>query len=270
MEEIKNRNQLLGIPVVVFIVSTILLVLGIVNFWFGEVRDGIMLFCEHARNGLVKQPSNSFSNLGFSVAGLVVAWLMFKNKFDTFNRMTTTYFYPIFFSSVVILLGAGSFAMHATNTNWGGFFDLLSMFLFSSFVFSYALMRWFRFSRTVFLAVYFFNVASCSWLHLSDYNDIGTMLKADEICFMFHLIFAVVIEVALKYVRGNDIEIKWGLMGVLSLLVAFVIWNLSRTQDSMFCDPHSLIQGHAMWHLLDALGAYFVFVYYVSESEKPA
>ncbi len=262
-----NRKPLLWIPIGVFIFSTLLLVLAIINFWFGQSRGGIMLFCEQAREGFVKQPSNSYSNIGFVIAGLVVAWQMFRNRFDGKNLMTRTYFFPILFASVLILLGIGSFAMHATNTRWGGFFDLFSMFLFSAFVFSYGLMRLFGFSRGVFLVLYIVNVTFCSWLHMSPYNELGVMLKASEFCFITHLVVAVIAEATLKFSKKSIIDIKWGLMGVGTLIVAFIIWNLSRTQDSWFCNPDSLIQGHAMWHLLDALAAYFVFIFYVSETK---
>ena len=46
------------------------------------------------------------------------------------------------------------------------------------------------------------------------------------------------------------------------MLVAFAIWNLSQHG---WCDPHSLVQGHAAWHLLDALAAYLLFRLYASE-----
>ena len=94
------------------------------------------------------------------------------------------------------------------------------------------------------------------------------MLSAAEILFASHLLIATLFEVANHYIRGNEINAKWGWLGVCTLIFAFIIWNLSRTQDSFFCDPHSLIQGHAMWHLLDALAAYFVFLFYASEEDK--
>lgn len=227
-----------------------------------------MLFCEHARDGFIKQPSNSFSNLGFVFAGLLVAWLAYQNKFSGRNRMTTTYFYPIFYASIVILLGIGSFAMHATNGAWGGFFDLMAMFLFSAFVFSYSLMRWFNLSKNTFLVIYLSNVFLGALVLLSPYNRLGFMLTTAEIIFASHLIIGTLIELSNRYIRHHPINATWGLMGVFTLILSFIIWNLSRTQDSLFCDPHSLIQGHAMWHLLDALAAYFVFLYYASEQTK--
>jgi hypothetical protein len=47
-----------------------------------------------------------------------------------------------------------------------------------------------------------------------------------------------------------------------TILLAFLIWNATKTR---WCDPHSLIQGHAAWHLLDAASAYLLFRFWASE-----
>ena len=46
------------------------------------------------------------------------------------------------------------------------------------------------------------------------------------------------------------------------LLIAFVIWNIA---NAGVCDPQSLLQGHAAWHLLCAVAAYLLFRLYCSE-----
>jgi hypothetical protein len=52
------------------------------------------------------------------------------------------------------------------------------------------------------------------------------------------------------------------------ILTAFAIWNGTK---EWLCDPHSLIQGHAIWHILGAAAAYFLFRYYASEAvDDPA
>jgi hypothetical protein len=43
-----------------------------------------------------------------------------------------------------------------------------------------------------------------------------------------------------------------------------VIWNISQTGTSL-CDPYSPLQGHAIWHILDAVAAFCLFMYYASE-----
>ena len=53
----------------------------------------------------------------------------------------------------------------------------------------------------------------------------------------------------------------------LSIILAFVIWNVSLTGCPL-CDPYSVIQGHAVWHLLCAVSLYCLFRYYVSENPE--
>ena len=53
-------------------------------------------------------------------------------------------------------------------------------------------------------------------------------------------------------------------VGRLALRVAFAVWNTAKT-GSALCFPHSLYQGHGVWHLLCAVSAYCLFRLYVSE-----
>jgi len=55
-------------------------------------------------------------------------------------------------------------------------------------------------------------------------------------------------------------------VSLASILVAFAIWNASK---AWLCQPHSLVQGHAIWHLLGAVSAYFLYRYYASELTIP-
>jgi hypothetical protein len=52
-------------------------------------------------------------------------------------------------------------------------------------------------------------------------------------------------------------------MGIIIKAVAFTIWNLD--QHGLVCSPQSLIQGHAVWHLLGATSLWCTFLYYRSE-----
>ena len=100
-------------------------------------------FCEAARPGWIRQPANSWSNLGFVVAGLAVAWY----AADRARLGVTLGAHPglaTAYAVLVVLLGPASMAMHATQTDLGGHLDLLSMFLVSGFALAYALMRFLR------------------------------------------------------------------------------------------------------------------------------
>jgi hypothetical protein len=60
----------LALAAAVAVVSTGLLVLAVGQGWLGPDVGRGDTFCEAARPGWVRQPANSFSNLGFVVAGL--------------------------------------------------------------------------------------------------------------------------------------------------------------------------------------------------------
>src|SRR6478609_5196659 len=96
----------LGYAALTALLSTGLLVLAVGAGWLGADVGRGANFCEAARDGWVKQPANSFSNVGFIVAGLVIAWHAGRT---TLNGLATPY------ACVVVLLGPASAAMHATQ-----------------------------------------------------------------------------------------------------------------------------------------------------------
>ncbi|GIV33086.1 MAG: hypothetical protein KatS3mg031_0621 [Chitinophagales bacterium] len=53
------------------IVSLLLFFVALWNGWFGPSSGVGAVFCEASRDGLVKQPANTWSNLAFVVAGLL-------------------------------------------------------------------------------------------------------------------------------------------------------------------------------------------------------
>lgn len=261
-----KKKALVLVPLIVLILSTLLVYFGILNQWFGEVRPGIMKFCEFARDGFIKQPANTFSNLGFSFLGIYIAWHSFVEKKKTQNLFSKHSVLPISLSIGFILTGAGSFAMHATNAHWGGFFDLFGMFFISSFMFSYALMRWFRLSIIYFTIIFLVGIILSSYIFLTPkINNFGGFFTGAEIIFIALLVIGILTELLLVFIRKSKHNKKFGLLSLAVLLIAFLIWNLSIGQESILCDPHSLLQGHAAWHLLDALAGFFLFKYYISE-----
>jgi hypothetical protein len=60
--------------------------------------------------------------------------------------------------------------------------------------------------------------------------------------------------------------VAYGVVALAAMLVAFTIWLLS---NAGWCDPASFLQGHAAWHLLCAVAAYFLFRFYESERLTP-
>jgi hypothetical protein len=260
----KNRNKLIFLaPLFTAILSLTLFMLAVMRGWMGTPQGVGSDFCE-VSDGLIKQPANTWSDLGFVTAGLVMAWLMWRGAFaEKKNAFTQTTFTPIFFSSLVVLLGPCSMAMHATLTHIGGAFDLLSMFLISAFLMAYAVQRFFDWKPLYFTAVFVFVIVASEWAGSGNYRHYFHLISG-RTAFALFISVAGIFELLNFFVRKLQHEIKWIVYSQVSFWLALVFWNLGKT-NSGYCDPHLLLQGHAAWHLLDALSLFFLFRFYVSE-----
>ena len=63
--------------------------------------------------------------------------------------------------------------------------------------------------------------------------------------------------------QGRTMTARSAFTACALLGVAFLVWNLDK--HGVFCDMHSLYQGHAAWHVLAAIAAGYVFIYLRSE-----
>jgi len=255
-------HRLVGAALATATVSTVLLVLGVRFGWLGPDVGRGATFCEAARDGWVKQPANSLSNLGFVVAGLAIGWRARDRALlgDTLPRLRGT---TTALACIVVLLGPASAAMHATQSDLGGRLDMLSMYLVAGFAAAYAVTRWWRRGRTLLWQVFLLLVAACQLVGLWD-REIPVVMFAGNAAFGLLLVLAVVLEVRLWRRGSPHTDLRWGAAALASMLVAFAIWNASR---NAWCDPDSLLQGHAAWHLLGALAAYLLFRLYASERD---
>lgn len=253
-----QRLRPLAVTGTVAVASVGLLVLAVGYGWLGADVGRGANFCEAARPGALKQPANSWSNLGFVIAGLVIAW----------HARSSSSLMPVglqtAFACVVVVLGPASAAMHATQTSLGGHLDMLSMYLVAGFAASYAWVRWVRRGPRTFAAAFASCVVGCEVAGLWT-GRVPVVQYAGNVAFALLLVVAVVLE-AMLWRRGESRRtIGFGFAALGSMLVAFFIWNMSQHG---WCDPHSLLQGHAAWHLLCAAAAYFLYRLYASERPR--
>jgi hypothetical protein len=63
---------------------------------------------------------------------------------------------------------------------------------------------------------------------------------------------------------GRRTYTPWFFMGVGSFLVAYAIWTTGKP-DHAWCNPDSLLQAHAIWHLLTAVATWCFFMFLRTE-----
>jgi len=252
-----NRRPL-AVAGAVAVASVALLGAAVTWGWLGPDVGRGGNFCERAVDGLVKQPANTGSNIGFVVAGLLIAW--HASSRTTASHVMSTRVATLF-ACVVALLGPASAAMHATQSEWGGHLDMLSMYLVAGFAAAWAWTRWTRRGLRAFVTAYAACVLACLLIGLWP-DPVPVVNYAGNLAFAALLVTAVVLEVRLWRRGETTTTFGYGVVALASMLVAFAIWLLSTHG---WCDPDSIWQGHAAWHLLCAVGAYWLYRLYASE-----
>ena len=240
-----------------------LLALAIWRGWLGvDVGRGAN-FCEAARASIIRQPANTFSNVGFVAAGLLIAWHA-GGRGNVGTTLSAHRHLATVVASLVVLLGPGSAAMHATQSAIGGDIDMLSMYLVASFAAAYAVMRWLRGGTRLLATTFVAGVAFCELVGWWG-ADLPVVMHSGNAAFALLLIIATALEVLILRRREVHARRVHAYASLASILSAFAIWNATKT---WLCDPHSLIQGHAIWHILGAVSAYFLYRYYASEEVR--
>lgn len=246
--------------------ASLALVLAAVRWgWLGPDVGRGDGFCEAARDGWIRQPANTWSNLGFVAAGLAVA----AQAAHRHRLGLTLGAHPglaTAFAALVVLLGPGSMAMHATQSDLGGHLDLLSMFLVSGFALAYALVRFVRRGPALFAVVFVAAVVAGMAVHLRG-GDVPVLGHIGNAAFAVELWVAIGLEVALSRRVEARQDRAWALASVLTLGVAFAIWTTGM-RGHAWCRPDSLLQQHGAWHLLCAAAAYLLFRHYAAERPR--
>ncbi len=241
------------------VVSIALLALAVAYGWLGPDADRGANFCERS-DTILRQPANTLSNAGFVVAGLLIGWRARRRELLG-HTMGASRALVTVLACVVVLLGPASAAMHATESELGGLLDMTSMYLIASYAAAYAWARVLGWSSTRFVAVFVALVVLCEGVGLLPY-EVPVLLHPGNIAFLALLVVALVGELRIRSTTALVTDRRWGYAAVGTLLVAFAIWNAGQHG---WCDPHSIWQAHAAWHLLCAVAAYLLFRLYASE-----
>lgn len=205
-------------------------------------------FCESVRDSLVRQPANTWSSLAFVVAAM---WVALRLRFSERARAALPRAEAGLFLAALAIVGLGSAFYHATLTFVGQVADVAGMYLVATFILLHRLGPRLKIppigSVLVFVAA-------------------NAVLMAAQVTTpsLRRVVFGVLLALALAIEwEGSRRGRAWLARGALVMAIAFVIWALDRAR--LICDPESLFQGHALWHVLGAVAAACLFRSYEEE-----
>jgi dihydroceramidase len=237
-------------------------------------------FCEAIRPGSMAQPINAWSSLAFVLPGLLVlgqlpeehrippAPLEVRGVKERNALLSPPLLqggqggfcalpaFKLTFGIALVVIGLGSAFYHASLTFVGQFMDVLGMYLLISFAVLYGLTRIMQLSaRRMAIAYIFTNLllaAGLVWLPQIRREVFGGLV-----------LLTLAVEAWRIWKNRAALQVRWLALAFASLGLAYVIWILDN--NGWLCAPHSVLQGHAVWHILGALAAWFLFLYYRTE-----
>lgn len=218
-------------------------------------------FCEAIRGGAIKQPANAVSSLAFVIVAVLVlrrAWNDRARSSDgQIARFHTNIAYPLVFAAALTFVGLGSAYFHATLSFNGQFLDVLGMYLIATFALIYSIDR-LRGIPTGMMIVLFaaLNTLLAALLYW--------VPVARRFLFAILVIGIIIVELIIKRRSNEPSSNRYIVRAIAVMTIAFAIWITDYTR--LLCDPSSIIQGHAIWHVLGAIASWQLYLHYASEN----
>ena len=125
-------------------------------------------WCERVSDGWFREPVNTLSNFGFVIIGLIIFWIISNESTSKDNLFFGVTGITLIYATAAVYLGPGSMLMHATNTEWGGWADNLSMVMYIVIPWLYNISLMAKWSIKKFVITYFVIIISYAvlrWLY---------------------------------------------------------------------------------------------------------
>ncbi|MCS6818927.1 MAG: ceramidase domain-containing protein [Chitinophagales bacterium] len=238
---------------------------GSLNFWAAMAQAGgnALHFCELNRiNELIRQPSNTWSNIPFITVGLFVIFAsvkdwQYKDRKQSPNFMVRHPIFSFFLGLSTLYTGLGSLFYHASLTSFFQKHDQMGMYalIFSiTAICAYRLLP--EFKSIHLKSIYLTGALALLILIYIKWNNININL-------MFPLCVGMVVILHLIYEfkrKKMFCEKTWIYGAFAALVIGFIIWMLDRSH--VICKPDSWLQGHAVWHILTAFSTLLTYLYF--------
>ncbi len=251
------------IGAIAFAVMMLGLLIGGWLDWGGRSADDEPnKYCERVRrDSMFRQPVNTWSDIAFVIAGLgILAFVSLQKKTGSpANPMLATSLFSVLYGCLVIWLGPGSMFLHASQKQWGGWLDNLSMNMYLIFFITYDLTRLLEWKPWGFVTAYLVITtvfALLTWVITWEHFGIVT--------FAILIVGVIVSEIVVGFSDEISRDPIGLFAGIALFGAAFAVWLPSKSGGA-FCNPDSLWQGHALWHVYSAAATPFFYAYLASE-----
>lgn len=207
---------------------------------WAQYPHGHFPLCEEALCQWVRQPANTFSNIGFFFIAAYLILLFVKKQSRN----------GLGFGICALFIGTASFLAHASGTQLFGFFDFAAIFAAFSLYGALDIIYTKKVkTKNIFL------VFACIFIPAVSILYYFTFLR--EVIFATFVISLLVWESKILKAQGKPFLTTSNkkLLGIFALGVICLGFDASK----VICDPRNhFLQMHSIWHICDAISIYFL------------
>lgn len=199
-------------------------------------------YCESNLSGWINQPANAVSSLFISAAGLYIL----KKR---------SHAYSTYLGWIAIILGLASFGYYATDTFAGQLADLGSMFLLASLM----IVAGRRSKKPLPILIVGAGIPLIITIIFRTVGGFNIGIP----------LFALLLASAVYFeLRSRSKNLKYYGLTFLAFVVGYVFWWLDYKK--IWCSPGSAhyINGHALWHLFNAVALILLDKHYSIRSNQ--
>lgn len=237
------------------------------SFWQGwKIEPSIAqgCFCEHNYlERFIRQPFNSWSNVAFLYAGILILHQTLTINNETENYVSRQNIIGIFYGTLLCILFTGSFLFHASLTTIFGITDMIGTYGIPLFLGMIGISRILVYHNS-------FKEEKAALLCVIVTYTLGFSLALKWIIFINMivtfaglLIIAGIAAIYLSMRKDIFYDRKLLYLNTAFVILACILWTLDH--NNIVCFPDSTIQLHSFWHVLNAAAAYFMFQFFRSE-----
>lgn len=273
-------TSIIAVPLVVTFLSVVTTLLVYMLFQHVNVWQGMELgvagtfeeFCELNRmNELFREPVNTLSNLAYLLYGSICI-AFYKNDLLKKMRNNLLLEFPEFsllMGFAFLYLAFGSFYYHASLTKVAQRHDMAATYSVAIFpvvintlnlLINFGNKRNFLFRKQTAQAGFFMIILASILFYVFKWY-----LNSNIALPVIFVLIAVTAFLSINFIEGKS-YVWFLLLGVLFMAIAFGLWYADRF--NFWCNPVGIFQGHAIWHLLTGLAAFFVYLFLRSERKK--
>lgn len=192
-------------------------------------------YCEQPTGNFIARPFYAVSNIAFIIIGLLI---LSKGRKTVTSRA---------FSYSIIIVGLFSFIYDSTYSYLFQLFDIAGMFIFITLL--------------VFLNIKRLGInLNCMWRWIT--LILGLLIVyffKGEIGNIIFGVFVLFVLVSEWFIKEKNLRRDW-FIGIILFMSGFVIWIFDATK--IFCDPNNILNGRGVFHLFEAIAAFYIYRYY--------